>query len=98
VRAIGGNKTARYRATSFQQLARHCDIDVTDARRKGQNRALVTEIAGTHGQHFDIVGCGAGTLRDAGNGSALHWKSCPRRGSDNPFSQYTAAFASEGGD
>jgi hypothetical protein len=94
-RAIGRDEAGGDGAAGFQQLARHHDVDVADARRQRQHRAQCAELAPGHREHFDVIGGGAGALGDAGDRGALHRQAAARRCRDDPIGEHAAAFAAE---
>ena len=74
MRAVRRDEAVRHRAAGFQQFARHRDVDVADAGRERQHRALAAELARGHRKNLDVISGGAGALRDAGDRGALHRK------------------------
>ena len=84
MRAVGRDEAVRHRAAGLQQFARHRDVDVADAGRERQHRPLAAELARRHRQNFDVIGGGAGALRDAGDRGALHRETGLRRRRHDP--------------
>ena len=98
MRALGRDEAVCHRAAGFEQFARHRDVDVADAGRERQHRPLAAELAGVHRENLDVIGGGAGALRDAGDRRALHRKTGLGRRRHDPVGQHAAAFAAERGD
>ena len=98
MRALGRDEAVRHRAAGFQQFARHRDVDVADAGRERQHRALAAELARGDRKNLDVIGGGAGALGDAGDRGRLHRETGIGRRRHDPVGQHAAAFAAERGD
>ena len=98
MRALGRDEAARHHAAGLEQFARHRDVDVADAGRERQHRALAAELARGDRENLDVIGGGAGALGDAGDRGALHREAGLGRRRHDPVGQHAAAFAAERGD
>ncbi len=97
-RAIGGDVADLDCPSGLEQLGGDDDVDVAGTRVEAENRAISGEGGIGRRKDLDIVGGGAGALRDAGDRGALHRQIGRLRGGDQPIGQDAAALAAEGAD
>ena len=95
--AIRGDKAGADGAARLQELAGEQQVDVADAGMQREHRPPAAELGGRDRQDLDVIGGGAGALRDAGNRRALRRQPVPRRRGNHPAGEHAAALAAERG-
>ena len=87
---------ATVRPASSSSLATATSISPTPGVSASTGR--LPPSARRHRQNFDVIGGGAGALRDAGDRGRLHREAGFGRRRHDPVGQHAAAFAAERGD
>ena len=96
--AVGRDKAAFERAARLEHLGGEHEVDAAGARIEREERPAPAERRIRRRKNLDIVGCGAGALRDAGDRGRLHRQVGAHRRIDDPIGEHAAALAAQGGD
>ena len=96
-RAVRGDEAVLHRPAGFQQFGGDHQVDLTGPRGQGQDRLTVPEFVDRDREDLEVVGGGAGSLGDSGDGGALHRETCGHRGFDQPVREHPAAFPAQRG-
>jgi hypothetical protein len=96
--APGRDETVLHRAPGLDQLGGDHHVDVAGARRQREHRLAAAQLVVLRRVDLEVVGGGAGALRDAGNRGALRRVASPGGGIHQPVGHDAAALAAEGGD
>ncbi len=95
--ALGAHVAIHHGAPGLDQLGGDHDVDVAGTRRERQHRIAAAELAAPRGVDLQVIGRGAGALRDAGNRGGLRRQIALGRGFHQPVGHDATAFAAEGG-